>query len=51
MKIAAFLNDEGRIQPFYSSGVVAIYSSIDLEWECVNQIPFEISIENRLSEN
>lgn len=50
MKIAAFLNYEGHIQPFYSSGSVAIYSSNGSEWECVNQIPFDVSLENSLSD-
>lgn len=50
MKIAAFLNDEGRILPFYSSGVVVIYSYNQQVWECVNHIPFEVSIGNSLGD-
>lgn len=50
MKIAAFLNDEVHIQPFYSSGMVVIYSYNQSEWECVNQIPFDVSIENSLGD-
>lgn len=50
MKIAAFLNNEEYILPFYSSGAVAIYRDNQSEWECVRRIPFDVSIENSLGD-
>jgi Fe-only nitrogenase accessory protein AnfO len=42
MKIAVFINEYGNVLPFFSSGVVELYSDDSGEWQCVNQIPFDL---------
>lgn len=48
MKIAVFLDEEGQILPFYSSGIVEIYSDEESGWECVNQIPLDLTVQKDL---
>ena len=43
MKIAVFINENGYVLPFSASGVVELYSDDLGEWQCVNQIPFDLS--------
>jgi len=42
MKIAVFLRESREILPFYSFGVVEIYSDEGGYWECINEIPFDM---------
>jgi Fe-only nitrogenase accessory protein AnfO len=49
MKVAVFVNENGGVLPFLDSGVVEIYSDDKGQWECINQIPFELN--NSLSMN
>ncbi|MBP1617931.1 MAG: Nitrogenase iron-iron accessory protein AnfO [Bacteroidetes bacterium] len=48
MKIAVFLDDKEQIIPFYSSGIIEIYSDEESEWECVNQIPLDLTVQKDL---
>lgn len=48
MKIAVFIDDYNRINPFYGSGIVEIYSDESSQWECINQIPFDMSQQSDL---
>ena len=50
MKIAVFINEYGHILPFYSSGIVEIYSDEELKWKCINQIPFDMSFQRDLAD-
>jgi len=50
MKIAVFTNDYSHILPFYSSGIVEIYSDDSSDWECINQIPFDMSYQRDLAD-
>jgi Fe-only nitrogenase accessory protein AnfO len=50
MKIAVFINDYSQILPFYSSGIIEIYSNEDSKWECINQIPFDMSYQRDLAD-
>jgi Fe-only nitrogenase accessory protein AnfO len=44
MKIAVFVNENGDVLPFIDSGVIEIYSDEKGQWECINQIPFELDL-------
>jgi len=50
MKIAVFLNEYGQILPFYSSGIVEIYSNDESTWDCINQIPFDLTDQRDLAD-
>ncbi|ADQ79504.1 Nitrogenase iron-iron accessory protein AnfO [Paludibacter propionicigenes WB4] len=50
MKIAVFINDYNQILPFYSSGIVEIYSDDASKWECINQIPFDMTFQRDLAD-
>lgn len=50
MKIAVFLNEYGHILPFYSSGIVEIYSDDESKWDCINQIPFDMTVQRDLTD-
>jgi Fe-only nitrogenase accessory protein AnfO len=43
MKIAVFIDENGIVLPFLASGVVNLYSDDTGEWQCVNQIPFDLN--------
>ena len=50
MKIAVFINEYSHILPFYSSGIIEIYSDDASKWECINQIPFDMSYQRDLAD-
>jgi len=50
MKIAVFIDEYSHILPFYSSGIVEIYSDDKSTWECINQIPFDMSYQRDLAD-
>lgn len=50
MKIGVFLNDYNHILPFYSSGIVEIYSDAHSDWQCINQIPFDLTEQRDLAD-
>lgn len=50
MEIAVFINDLNQIQPFFSAGVVEIYSDQNNQWECINQIPFDMTVQSDLAD-
>jgi Fe-only nitrogenase accessory protein AnfO len=50
MEIAVFLNQYRKTLPFYSSGFVEIYSNDDSKWECINQIPVDMSYQKDLAD-
>jgi len=50
MKIAVFINEYSHILPFYSSGIVEIYSDDLSNWKCINQIPFDMSYQKDLAD-
>ena len=50
MKIAVFINDYSQILPFYSSGIIEIYTDGESNWECINQIPFDMSYQRDLAD-
>jgi len=50
MKIAVFINEYNQILPFYSSGIVEIYSNEDSKWECINQIPLDMNYQRDLAD-
>jgi len=45
MKIAIFVDKYGTVLPFFSSGVVEIYSDISGGWKCSHQVPLDLSSE------
>jgi Fe-only nitrogenase accessory protein AnfO len=49
MKIAVFIDKNGTVLPFYASGMVEIYSNGSGTWECIKQIPMDMS--SRLTMN
>ena len=50
MKIAVFINEYNHILPFYSSGIVEVYTDDTSNWECMNQIPFDMSYQKDLAD-
>lgn len=50
MKIAVFIDEYSHILSFYDSGLVEIYSDDESTWECVNQIPFDMSYQRDLAD-
>ncbi len=50
MKIALFLNENRQILPFYSSGIVEIYSDETTVWECISEIPFDMTFQKSLAD-
>ena len=50
MKIAVFIDEYSHILPFYSSGIVEIYSDDESTWKCINQIPFDMSYQRDLAD-
>ena len=50
MKIAVFIDEYSHILPFYSSGIVEIYSYDEEKWECIDQIPFDMSYQRDLAD-
>jgi Fe-only nitrogenase accessory protein AnfO len=50
MKIAVFINEQSQILPFNSSGIVEIYSDDASTWECINQIPFDMTYQRDLAD-
>ena len=50
MKIAIFIEEYSHILPFYSSGIVEIYSDDESTWKCINQIPFDMSYQRDLAD-
>jgi Fe-only nitrogenase accessory protein AnfO len=50
MKLAVFLNEYGQILSFYSSGIVEIYSNDESKWNCINQIPFDMTHQRDLAD-
>jgi Iron only nitrogenase protein AnfO (AnfO_nitrog). len=49
MKIAIFVDEYGTVLPFYSLGVVEIYSDENDAWKCIKQLPMDMS--SRLTMN
>jgi Fe-only nitrogenase accessory protein AnfO len=43
MEIAVFLNEDRITLPSFATGVVEVYSDSSGEWDCVNEIPFELT--------
>lgn len=43
MKIAILVDEQGTVLPFFSSGIVVIYSDETGEWKRVNRIPHDMS--------
>ncbi|MFT3740313.1 MAG: Fe-only nitrogenase accessory AnfO family protein [Breznakibacter sp.] len=43
MKIAVFVDKYGTVLPFFSSGVVEVYSDENGAWKCINQIALDLS--------
>lgn len=43
MKIAVFVDAEGKALPLYESGTVELYNDELGTWSCVKQIPFEVT--------
>ena len=50
MKIAVFLNEHSQVLPFYSFGIVEIYSDDGSNWNCINQIPFDMTYQKDLAD-
>jgi Fe-only nitrogenase accessory protein AnfO len=50
MKIAVFVDAEGRTLPFHQSGVVRLYDSPGGPWRCLRELPFEAGEGLRLAE-
>jgi Fe-only nitrogenase accessory protein AnfO len=50
MKIAVFVNEHSHILPFYSFGLVEIYSDDELGWNSINQIPFDMTHQKDLAD-
>ncbi len=50
MKIAVFVNEHSYILPFYSFGFVEIYSDDESDWNCINQIPFDMTYQKDLAD-
>ncbi len=50
MKIAVFINEYSQILPFYSLGIVEIYSDDESNWNCINQIPFDMTYQRDLAD-
>jgi Fe-only nitrogenase accessory protein AnfO len=50
MKIAVLINEYCHLLPFYSAGVVEIYSDGEPAWECINQIPFDMTYQRDLAD-
>ncbi len=50
MKIAVFVDKYGTVLPFFSSGVVEIYSDESGAWKCINQIAMDLSSEPGMNE-
>lgn len=50
MKIAVFVNEHSYILPFYSFGLVEIYSDDESTWNCINQIPFDLERQKDLAD-
>jgi|WetSurMetagenome_2_1015567.scaffolds.fasta_scaffold102562_2 Fe-only nitrogenase accessory protein AnfO len=50
MKIAVFINEHSQILPFYSFGTVEIYSDGESNWNCINQIPFDMTYQRDLAD-
>lgn len=48
MKFAVFIDDKKQILPFYSSGIIEIYSDDESDWRCIKQIPFDFTIQKNL---
>jgi len=50
MKIAVFVDKFGTVLPFFSSGVVEIYSDEKGAWDCIHQVPMDLSSEPGMNE-
>jgi hypothetical protein len=51
MKIAVFVDENGKTLPFGSSGMVEVYEKkVNTDWHCINKIPFEINAEMNLQD-
>ena len=50
MKIAVFVDKFGTVLPFFSSGVVEIYSDESGKWKCIHQVTMDISSEPGMQE-
>jgi len=50
MKIAIFVDRYGTVLPFFSLGVVEIYSDESGAWKCINQVPMDLSSEPGMNE-
>jgi len=50
MKIAIFVDRYGTVLPFFSSGVVEIYSDESGAWKCIHQVPLDLSHEPSMNE-
>lgn len=50
MKIAVFVDKYGTVLPFFSSGVVEIYSDERGTWNCIHQVQLDFSSEPGMTE-
>jgi Fe-only nitrogenase accessory protein AnfO len=50
MEIAVLINEYNYILPFYSCGIIEIYSDDESAWKCINQIPFDMSYQRDLAD-
>jgi Fe-only nitrogenase accessory protein AnfO len=50
MKIAIFVDKYGTVLPFFSLGVVEVYSDESGAWKCINQVPMDLSSEPGMNE-
>jgi len=50
MNIAVLINEYNKILPFYSNGIVEIYSDDASNWTCINQIPFDMTYQSSLAD-
>jgi Fe-only nitrogenase accessory protein AnfO len=50
MKIAIFVDKYGTVLPFFSSGVVEIYSDETGAWKCIHQVVMDLSSEPSMNE-
>lgn len=50
MKIAIFVDKFGRVLPFFSTGVVEVYSDESGYWKCIRQVPMVFGSEPSMNE-
>jgi len=50
MKIAIFVDKFGTVLPFFSSGVVEIYSDENGKWKCIHQVVLDLGSEPGMQE-